>query len=106
LLTSLLQHEDWPFSLSGKNRFPSSIPTHYPEQFFTFDTGTGLLVRHDYTAEVMGNWAKAANVVLEYGYWNGIPYPSKRRITPRWKDGTPARRPVLIAIDIHDWRLV
>ncbi len=89
-----------------KARFPSFIPTHCPEQFFTFDTGTGLLVRHDYTAEVMGNWAKAANVVLEHGYWNGIPFPSKRRITPRRKDGTPARRPVLIAIDIHDWKLV
>ena len=90
---------------SLKASFPSSIPTHCPEQFFIFDPETGLLRQHNYTAEVMGNWAKAANVVLEHGYWNGIPYPSKRRVTPRRKDGAPAQGPVLIAIDIHDWKL-
>jgi hypothetical protein len=88
-----------------KARFPSSIPTHCPEQFFTFDPETGFLKQHDYTAEVMGTWAKAANVVLEHGDWNGIPYPSQRRVTPRRKDGRPARGPILIAIDIHEWRI-
>lgn len=37
--------------------------------------------------------------------WDGIPHPSKRRIMPRRKGGTPANGPAHIAIEIHEWRL-
>ena len=67
---------------------------------------TGLLRQHDYTAEVFGGWAKAANVVLEHGERDGVLFASKRRVTPRRGDGRPRRWPLLVAIDVHDWQLV
>ncbi len=93
-----------PASLEA--RFPAALPTHNAVQQFHFDPGTLLLRQHDYTAEVFGGWAKAANVVLEHGRWMEIPYPSKRRVTPRRSDGTPRGGPVLVAITIDDWKLV
>ena len=91
---ALLLREDIRWQEPGPNRlmaaFPGSIPTHSPVQEFLFDPTSGLLQQHNYTAEVMGGWARAANVIVEHGAWNGIPYPSHRRVTPRKKDGTPA----------------
>jgi hypothetical protein len=86
--------------------FPENIPTHSPVQEFLFDPASGLLGQHNYTAEVMGGWAKAANAVIAHGTWNGIPYPAHRRVTPRKKDGSPAGGPVLIDLIIHDWSVV
>ena len=40
-------------------RYPDTIPTHSATQELYFDQ-SGRLVRHDYTAEVVGSWAKAA----------------------------------------------
>ena len=108
-LPALLLRNDieWTELAPGRLRavFPPSLPTHCTEQHFTFDLKTGLLLQHDYTAEVMGSWAKATHVVLEHGSWNSIPYPSKRQVTPRRKDGTASQAPILIAIDIHEWSL-
>jgi len=86
--------------------FPASIPTHNARQVFYFDPKTGLLLRHDYTAEVFGSWARAANVVLEHGSWEGIPFPSHRRVTPVGGGGRPMPAPVLVDIHVHSWRLV
>jgi hypothetical protein len=78
-----------------KARFSFHLPTHSAIQHFHFDPTTRLLRQHDYTA----------NVVLEHNVWDGIPFPSKRRVTPRAPDGTPRSRPVLIWIDINDWTI-
>ena len=86
-------------------QFPPEIPTHCPEQQFFFDSSTGLLKQHNYTAEVVGPWAKAAHVVLEHSCWEGLPFPSKRRVTPRKPDGSPRPFPTLVAITVHEWRL-
>ncbi|HUF53071.1 MAG TPA: hypothetical protein VMR52_04770 [Dehalococcoidia bacterium] len=86
-------------------KFPASIPTHSPVQQFQFDPQTALLRQHDYTAEVFGDWAHAANVVLKHGTSDGIPYPSKRWVTPRRADGTPRQFPLLVGIEITDWHL-
>ena len=87
-------------------RFAPELPTHSPVQQFHFHADTALLRQHYYTAEVFGAWAKAANVVLEHGAWHGIPYPSRRRVTPRRPDGTPRPFPLLVGILVKDWRLV
>ncbi len=87
-------------------RFPESLPTHSPLQRFHIDSESGLLRQHDYTAEVFGGWAKAANVVEEHGEWEGVPYPSQRKVTPRKGDGRPRAFPLLVGIEIGDWRLV
>ena len=104
---ALLLREDIRWEETGQSRllarFPENIPTHSPVQEFLFDPVSGLLRQHNYTAGVMGGWAKAANTVIAHGTWNEIPYPSHRRVTPRRKDGTPSGRPVLIDLIIHDW---
>jgi len=106
---ALLLREDIRWQETGPNRllavFPGNIPTHSPVQEFLFDPASGLLRQHNYTAEVMGGWANAANVIVEHGVWNSIPYPSHRRVTPRKKDGAPAGGPVLIDLTIHDWKV-
>lgn len=106
---ALLLREDIRWEDSGPNRliasFPGHIPTHSPVQEFLFDPSSGLLRQHNYTAEVMGAWARAANVIVEHGAWNGIFYPSHRRVTPRKKDGSPSGGPVLIDLLIHDWEV-
>lgn len=86
--------------------FPDYLPTHCPRQRFHFDPETGLLRRHDYTAEVFGGWAKAAHVILEHGRSDGIPFPSRRRVTPRGPGGRPLPFPVLVWIKVHEWRLL
>lgn len=107
---ALLLRDDIRWTEAGEDAleatFDPSTPTHSPVQQFHFYPETHLLTQHDYTARVFGDWAKAANVVLEHGSWEGIPYPSKRRVTPRAADGTPRPLPLLVAIDIRDWRLV
>ncbi len=109
-LPSLLLRDDIAWKQVGvatlEARFPASLPTHCAVQRFQFDPRTALLVQHDYTAEVFGGWARAANVVLEHGKWMDIQYPSRRRVTLRKQDGTPRQSPVLVAITFDDWRLV
>jgi hypothetical protein len=92
---------DWCLEAS----FPADIATHCRRQRFHFDPGTALLKQHDYTAEVFGSWAKAAHVILQHRTWNGIPFAAKRRVTPRRSDGSPARWPVLVWIEVNDWSI-
>jgi hypothetical protein len=107
---ALLLREDIRWEDAGPSRllarFPETIPTHSPVQDFLFDPVSGLLLQHNYTAEVMGGWAKAANAIIAHGTSNGIPYPSHRLVTPRKKDGSPAGGPVLIDLFIHDWSVL
>ena len=104
---SLLLRQDIRWRQAGPNRlmavFPAHIPTHCPMQEFLFDPASGLLLQHNYTAEIIGGWAKAANAVVEHGVWNGIPFPSRRIVTPRKKDGSPSAGPVLIDLAVHEW---
>ena len=106
---ALLLREDIRWQEAGPNRllaeFPAHIPTHSPVQEFLFDPSSGLLRQHNYTAEVMGAWARAANVIIKHDARNGIPYPSHRCVTPRKKDGSPSGGPVLIDLIIHDWEV-
>lgn len=85
--------------------FPDHIPTHSREQQFTFDTNTGLLKQHDYTAEVFSGLATAAHVIHAHDTKNGVTYPSRRVITPRASSGKAFRAPVLIDITVHDLKM-
>lgn len=109
-LPALLMNEEiaWSELRPGllQARFPESIPTHNRIQQFTFDRQTGLLKQHDYTAEIISPLATAANVVLQHAKnADGMLYPSIRRVTPRSPQGSPMPFPVLIRIDIHDYRI-
>ena len=89
-----------------QGRFPPTLPTHCTEQTFHFDRATGLLMRHDYTADVIGAGAHAAHLVTEHGERDGVPFPSRRRVVPRRSDGGARSRPLLIGLDVHEWRLI
>lgn len=82
--------------------FPDSLPTHSRVQRFHLDAESGLLLQHDYTADIIGRFARAANVVVRHDQRDGVPYPSRRRVTPRTGKGLPLRWPVLIEITVHD----
>jgi hypothetical protein len=107
-LPALLLREEilWKENTPGcfEANFPNEIPTHNLIQRFCFDEKTGQLIQHDYTAEIISNLAKAANVVLEHARNDeGILYTSKRLVTPRSPKGKALPAPTLIAITVHDF---
>ncbi len=79
--------------------FPAHLPAHSREQVFHFDT-EGRLRRNDYTAEVVGSWAKAAHYCDGHREFGGLLFPTRRRVYPRRRDGRPRRAPTLVWIDI------
>jgi hypothetical protein len=94
------QDETWR-RLSVK--FPPHIASHSTEQTFYFGDD-GLLRRHDYEVEILGNAPGAAHYVSEYKDVSGIMLPTKRRVFPRQPDNMPALDTVLISIDLSDIR--
>jgi len=80
-------------------RFPADFPTHCPEQVFYVD-GDGRLRRHDYTAEVIGPYARAAHYSEDHRWVDGLLFPHRRRVYPRRRDGRALGFPTLIWIDI------
>ncbi len=81
--------------------FPPDIPTHSRRQVFYFDE-SGLLTRLDYTAEVVGNWARAAHLCEDYKDFGGLKAPTKRRVWPTLLGSGPLPFPNLVALDIDD----
>ena len=85
--------------------FPDDLPTHSKVQDFYFDEDR-LLTRLDYTAEVVGGWARAAHSCAEYRDFDGIQAPTRRRVTPLFVGTNPSPWPTLVALDIHEFRPV
>ena len=116
-LPALLMRDDiaWTETEPGAlaSVFPPHLPTHGVHQCHFFDEKTGLLRRYDYDPEIL--WPKpqaaAANVVMERGEYEGIPYESRRLVFPRH----PRHRalgsekvlphPVMVNIHFWDWEL-
>jgi hypothetical protein len=67
--------------------FPASITTHSPEQVFYFGDD-GLLRRLDYTVEADGG--RAAHYTEGYKTFDGLAFPTRRRVYRPNPDGTPA----------------
>lgn len=84
-----------------KVTFPSHIHTHCQQQVFYIDN-SGLIRRHDYTAEPFGEYSRAAHYPSDYREFGGLVFPTRRRVHPRKADGQPRRHPVLIWIDVAD----
>jgi len=80
--------------------FPESLPTHCRKQTFYFDEKM-LLRRLDYTAEVVGGWARAAHFCDDYRDFDGLKIPTRRRVLPKFIGNYPVPWPTLVAIDIH-----
>jgi hypothetical protein len=62
--------------------FPPTVHTHCSVQTFSFDE-TGLIVRHDYVAEIVGTWARAAHHWRDYVIVDGVPIATRRRVLAR-----------------------
>lgn len=85
--------------------FPASFPTHNSVQRFRFDPETGLLIQHDYTAEIISRLATAAHVIHAHTQGTELVYPSRRIVTPRAPSGKALPGPTLIDITVHDFHV-
>lgn len=94
---------DYPLKLLVE--FPPHLPTHCNRQIFYFDSDY-LLRRLDYTAEVVGRWARAAHTCDDFRDFGGLKFPTKRRVLPLLMGSKPLAAPVIVAIDIHDVQLI
>lgn len=81
--------------------FPTTIPTHCQQQVFYVD-GRGFIRRHDYVAEVIGGFARAAHYCDRHRAFGGLVFPTRRRVYPRLSSGKHLGRPTLIWIDVDD----
>jgi hypothetical protein len=63
-------------------RHPPSLHTHCAHQTFYFDR-TGVLRRHDYVAEVVGAWARAAHLWEDYAEREGLLVARRRHVVAR-----------------------
>ena len=84
---------------SLKVRFPTGYPTHNTEQVFYIDD-RGLIRRHDYTAEVISPFARAAHYGDHHRVFDGLMFPTQRRVYPRRRNNRSMPFPTLIWIDI------
>lgn len=82
-------------------KFPQTLPVHSACQDFYFDKEHHLH-RLDYTAEVVGSWAKAAHFCESYRQFAGLSLPTRRRVYPKLLFNMPMKLITLVAIDIHD----
>jgi hypothetical protein len=83
--------------------FPSSIATLSSEQVLYFDH-KGLIRREDYSVEVAGT-GPVAHYLDGHRMFDGIAFPTRRRIYPMMPDGSPQRDVVIMSADLSDYRL-
>jgi hypothetical protein len=86
-----------------KVSFPKSYVTHSTEEIFYFDA-KGLIRRNDYTVEV-ANAADAVHYLDDHQMFDGIVFPTKRRVYRRGADREPLKDPLIISIDLSDFQL-
>jgi len=80
--------------------FPAQVETHCRQQTFYVDPG-GLIRRHDFVAEPVGKWATAALYCNQHRQFDGLIFPTQRRVFPR-PAGRVLTRPTLLALDFDD----
>jgi hypothetical protein len=85
--------------------FPESIPTHSKIHKFHIDMTSGRLIQHDYSADIISKLAKVVNLVIEHSEENGLLFPSSRLVTPRSGKGKALKKPVMIDIKVHSFKL-
>ncbi len=81
--------------------FPEGIDTHSRRQ--TFHLGAdGLLRRHDYVADVVGGWAKAAHRCADHVEAGGLTFPTRRWVRPIGPGNRPLPFPTMVWIQLTD----
>ncbi len=79
--------------------FPPDIHTHSQRQTFYVDSA-GLIRRHDYVANPIGRWARAAHYCNDHRTFAGLVFPTHRRVLPQGPGGRSVPGPTLVALDI------
>jgi hypothetical protein len=82
-------------------RFPQGFHTHSARQTFYLDA-RGLLRRHDYVAEPVGGWARAAHYCAEQIEVSGLVFPTRRRVVPIGRRDRPLRFPTLVSLELSE----
>jgi hypothetical protein len=80
-------------------RFGPGIDTHSERQSFYADP-EGRLRRHDYTASVVGRWARAAHMLADHRSFDGLLFPTARWVRPVRPGGRPLPFPTMISIEV------
>jgi hypothetical protein len=84
--------------------FPEGLDTHSPRQ--TFYVGAdGLVRRHDYVADVVGRWARAAHLCADHVEADGLVFPTRRWVRPIGPRNRPLPLPTMVWIRITDLRV-
>jgi hypothetical protein len=81
-----------------KVTFPDTVKSHTKTQIFCFGPD-GLLRRHDYTVDVLGD-APGLNYASDYREVDGTIFPTKRRVYAYKGDYQLVKEPLLVAIDM------
>ncbi|AEG51053.1 hypothetical protein Sphch_3462 [Sphingobium chlorophenolicum L-1] len=87
-----------------KVTFPENVPSHSTVQTFYFDE-SGLLRRHDYSVDIMGG-TTSANYASDHKTFDGLVFPTKRKVYSADADNRPILDRVAIDIDILDIKAV
>jgi hypothetical protein len=83
--------------------FPKSYVTHSSEQILYFD-GKGLIRRQDYSVDIAAG-GTAAHYLHDHRDFDGIIFPTRRRIYPR-ENRQPNKDVVIMAADLSDFKLL
>ena len=83
--------------------FPPDFHSHCAVQTFYVDA-TGLIRRHDFTAETVGRWASAALYSDQHREVEGLTFPAHRRVLPRGL-GRVLPHPILLDLRFDDIRV-
>lgn len=81
--------------------FPDHLDTHSRHQTFYFDA-RGLLRRHDYVAEVVGRWAKAAHYCDDHAQAGGLVFPTRRWVRPIRPGNRSLPFPTLVSLELSE----
>ena len=82
-------------------RFPAGLDTHSPVQTFYFDSSL-MLRRHDYVAEVVGRWARAAHMCADHVEAGGLTFPTRRWVRPIGPGNRPLPAPTLVSLQLFE----
>jgi hypothetical protein len=83
-------------------RFPVDVHSHSTKQEFYFGEDY-LLRRHDYRVEVAGSFS-AAHYLYDLADFDGLRYPTRRRVYMRGEDGMPITDKTVVSIDFDGYR--
>jgi hypothetical protein len=98
--------ETEPWREDGQTRrgllvtYPDTIVALTRQQTYYFDEA-GLLRRFDYSVDHLGGEPEV-HYLSDYREFDGIMFPTRRRVYVRNPDGSPILEPVSVAIDVTD----